>query len=210
MQVRTLLIVVIGIVFAGVVAWQYKFSGTVNEPVAIPAKETADRETHAASHLPQLQPTAQAHPQPVAKTTSSAVISLKTQQLLHINKSRASHGLPPVSLDDTASKAAQRHCEAMLEGDFFGHTALNGSRPFHRYNLDEGGDGHVAENVCLFKSTTAIATDDKSIAELALKGHDLFMAEVPPDDGHRRTILEKHHNYVGIGVYVKGGSYTSR
>ncbi|KWT86744.1 CAP domain-containing protein [Candidatus Magnetominusculus xianensis] len=147
-------------------------------------------------------------PQLISNLSDSTLDKLRQQQLAQINKSRTSHGLSSVSLDDKASKAAQRHCEAMVAGDFFGHTGLNGARPFHRYNLDEGGDGHVAENICLFKSSQAHTTDDKTMAELAAKGHGMFMAEVPPEDGHRQNILEKWHNYVGLGVSVKGGSYT--
>ncbi|MBF0557087.1 MAG: hypothetical protein HQK96_21445 [Nitrospirae bacterium] len=153
-------------------------------------------------------PVAEAHQQPVTNLNISMLDTLRQQQLEQINKSRSSNGLPPVNLDDTASKAAQTHCEAMAAEDFFGHVGRNGSRPFHRYNLYEGGDGHIAENICLFKSSAPIASDQTTVAGLAIKGHGMFMAEVPPDDGHRRTILEKRHNYVGIGVFVKGGNYT--
>jgi hypothetical protein len=32
--------------------------------------------------------------------------------------------------------------------------------------------------------------------------HHLFMAEVPPDDGHRRAILSPDHDSVGVGVRI--------
>ncbi|MBF0486649.1 MAG: CAP domain-containing protein [Nitrospirae bacterium] len=183
---RWLLIVLCAVLV--VCLWKYYGSEKATEDAAVEA------------HPPQtIAPIAEAHPPPATPIAEA---------LRRINNSRSSHGLPPVNLDDTASRAAQRHCEAMAAEDFFGHIGLNGSRPFHRYNLDEGGDGHIAENVCLFKSSTAIATDQTTVTGLAIKGHGMFMAEVPPDDGHRRNILEKRHNYIGIGAFVKDGNYT--
>ncbi|MCG6553832.1 MAG: CAP domain-containing protein [Candidatus Magnetominusculus sp. LBB02] len=154
------------------------------------------------------QPQSDVSRQSAIEFSAAMLGNVRRRQLELINKSRSENGLAPVSLDDTASMAAQRHCEAMAAGDFFGHIGLSGSLPFHRYNLDEGGYGHVAENVCLFKSSAVISSDEKNITELSAKGHGMFMAEVAPDDGHRRTILDRRHNYVGLGVFLKGGSFT--
>ncbi|MBF0459522.1 MAG: hypothetical protein HQK99_16650 [Nitrospirae bacterium] len=189
-MIKKLLLIVLCVVL--VYAWQYRRSGKEAEYAPVDAQ----------------QPVTGRHPQPATTFNASDLDKLRQRQLAQINNSRNSNGLPSVSLDDTASKSAQTHCEAMAVGDFFGHMGLNGSLPFHRYNLDEGGDGHVAENVCLFKGSTAIAADYNTVSELAAKGHGMFMAEVPPEDGHRRTILEKRHNYVGLGVFLKGGNYT--
>lgn len=189
MHKRMLLLLVLCV--ALICLWRFRDSGKKAEDV------------HVQSPLQHPAPA-----QPVTTFNVSALDKLRQRQLAQINKSRNSNGLSSVALDDMASKAAQTHCEAMAAGDFFGHMGLNGSLPFHRYNLDEGGDGHIAENVCLFKSSIDIAANDNTISELAAKGHGMFMAEVAPEDGHRRTILEKRHNYVGLGVFIKGGNYT--
>ena len=38
-------------------------------------------------------------------------------------------------------------------------------------------------------------------------GHGTFMAEKAPNDGHKRTIINKSHNYVGIGFYIAGNQF---
>ncbi|MBF0555924.1 MAG: hypothetical protein HQK96_15475 [Nitrospirae bacterium] len=43
---------------------------------------------------------------------------------------------------------------------------------------------------------------------MATKGHDLFMAEIAPNDSHRKNILDMRHNQVGIGLAVVGRRFT--
>jgi hypothetical protein len=39
------------------------------------------------------------------------------------------------------------------------------------------------------------------------KGHSEFMAERAPNDGHKKTIIEKYHNFVGIGYYLSANQF---
>ena len=38
-------------------------------------------------------------------------------------------------------------------------------------------------------------------------GHATFMAEKSPYDGHKKNILNKSHNFVGIGYYLSGKQF---
>jgi uncharacterized protein YkwD len=163
---------------------------------------------------PEQSPKAEAiSPSKNADNTMAAPNSQSASYLLetvleNINKSIASNGAGPVSLDEKATKAAQTHCEDMARNDFFGHISLDGSRPLHRYNFTAGGEGHIAENVALLVNSTSFEHNDDTLLEIAAKGHDLFMAETAPSDSHRKNILDIRHNQVGIGLAVVGHRFT--
>jgi hypothetical protein len=48
---------------------------------------------------------------------------------------------------------------------------------------------------------------DASTESLALLGEANMIAEVPPDDGHRRTILDPDATHVGVGYAQVGGNF---
>lgn len=118
-----------------------------------------------------------------------------------INRDRAKAGLKPVAMDDAASKAGLRHARDMAAKGFTGHIGTDGSVPEQRYT-ESGGEHFVQENAaCLFdgkerKLDEKARFDPVKLAQL----HQMFMDEVPPNDGHRQNILKALHNRVGIGL----------
>lgn len=118
-----------------------------------------------------------------------------------INRDRAKAGLKPVVMDDAASKAGLRHARDMAAKGFTGHIGTDGSVPEQRYT-ESGGEHFVQENAaCLFdgkarKLDERARFDATKLAEL----HQMFMDEVPPNDGHRQNILKPLHNRVGVGL----------
>jgi len=38
-------------------------------------------------------------------------------------------------------------------------------------------------------------------------GHEKFMAEKAPNNGHKENIIDKGHNFVGIGFYLTGKQF---
>ena len=121
-----------------------------------------------------------------------------------INRDRAAHGLAPVAHDPRASLVGDRFClDAALTGAR-GHWDLEGRAPYLRWAAAGGVDFH-AQNAALY-STTA-GRIDRPLADLLLLLHDAMMAERPPGDGHRRTILDPDHTHVGIGLAVAGGEF---
>jgi uncharacterized protein YkwD len=118
-----------------------------------------------------------------------------------VNRDRKQAGLSPVVLDDAASKAGLRHARDMAANGFTGHHGSDGSTPEQRYS-ESGGTDFVQENSACLSDTVERTLDAKprfDPAKLAAL-HRLFMDEVPPNDGHRRNVLNPLHNRVGIGL----------
>ena len=118
-----------------------------------------------------------------------------------INRDRKAAGLPAVVLDKPGSEAAQRHARDMATHGFTGHIGTDGSVPEQRYS-ESGGVHFSQENAaCTFdgkprKLEPAPRFDPAKLAAL----QKMFMDEKPPADGHRRNILTRSHNRIGIGL----------
>jgi uncharacterized protein YkwD len=128
-------------------------------------------------------------------------LKIKLKQLDIINKSRKRYRLPTVRLDILASRVANKATKEAGENNYISHWNLAGEKPYHRYAF-AGGHDHVAENVYGEWTTGEY---DLSLTEIARKmesGHGSFMAEKAPNDGHKKNIINKMHNYVGIGFYA--------
>lgn len=148
------------------------------------------------------KPVPSKRPLAVSKYEAVKYAEIKKRIVAHINQSRNSHGLQPVALDIKVSIVGDLDCDEMVHNGYFGHIGLSGSKPYHRYNLSGAGDGHVVENIYRIISSAPLPVNSDELLKMAKVGHDRFMAEVPPKDGHKKTILEPNHNYVGIGLSI--------
>jgi uncharacterized protein YkwD len=90
----------------------------------------------------------------------------------------------------------------MAENKYLAHWNLKGEKPYHRYS-NAGGMDHVCENVASRSGTGSVGRDSSADAVFAAMSglHAGFMAEVPPEDGHRKNVLNKWHTHVGIGFH---------
>ena len=127
---------------------------------------------------------------PAGASSSTAIPEdLRLLIVERINRDRASAGAPPVAYDPELSRAADRHCEEMLRGNYSSHWNREGWKPYLRYS--HAGIRHAtSENVASYWCTNCNFNVQKLRAE-ALASHERFMAEVPPHDGHRRSILDR-------------------
>lgn len=130
--------------------------------------------------------------------------SLKHDLLARINADRSAHGLSPVQMDPEASAIADRYCEKQLRNRTTGHYTIDGEAPYMRYSFAGGNDG-VSENAAAWSANYAFADD--SLSQLVQKSEDAMMAERPPHDGHRRTILDPYATHVGIGIAWRDGEF---
>ena len=128
-------------------------------------------------------------------------LMLKLIQLQVINDSRKKHRASPVKLDILASRVANMACLEAAEGDYVSHWNRRGETPYHRYAF-AGGYDHISENVAGESFTGSYEQSDRTRLELMKKYHEMFMAERAPNDGHKLNIIEKSHNYVGIGLFL--------
>ncbi len=132
---------------------------------------------------------------------SDSVLIVKINQLHYINESRNKYKANPVKLDIFASRVANKQCVEAGENEYVAHWNLRGEKPYHRYGL-AGGAYHVTENAHGAWDTRGFEQSLFSMSTKMMEGHDDFMKERKPNDGHKQNIIDKIHTSVGIGVYL--------
>ncbi|MGE5406347.1 MAG: CAP domain-containing protein [Methanosarcina sp.] len=133
-------------------------------------------------------------------------LEMKLAQLEIINKSRKKTNAQPVKLDILASRVANKMSRDAAENEFVGHWNLAGLKPYHRYAF-AGGNDHVSENAFGEWSSDNYNNNPSVIGALMKKGHESFMSERAPNDGHKKNIIDKAHNFVGIGFHLSGKQF---
>ena len=123
-----------------------------------------------------------------------------------VNHDRRQAGLSDVAWDDTAAAAGRRHAEDMARHGYTAHWGTDGSVPEQRYT-EAGGADLVFENAaCFFDGTTREIDAAPKYDPVELeKIETAFMAETPPNDGHRQNILKPRHTHFGVGLAVPTG-----
>ena len=146
-------------------------------------------------------------PAPAAPTPApKGLLSLREAEqyaLVLVNKDRAAHGLPPVKWDETAAIAGREHAHDMATRGFTGHISSDGDVPEERYTR-AGGLQIVWENAgCFGDGKPRVADPSAKFSAKSIEDVEkAFMDEVPPNDGHRKNILNPRHNGAGIGLVV--------
>jgi uncharacterized protein YkwD len=123
-----------------------------------------------------------------------------------VNHDRKEAGLTEVTWDETAAVAGRRHAEDMAHRGYTAHWGTDGSVPEQRYT--EAGGTHLSfENAaCFFDGQTRdIDANARYDAVELEKIETAFMAETPPNDGHRQNILKAHHTKFGVGLSIPTG-----
>jgi uncharacterized protein YkwD len=118
-----------------------------------------------------------------------------------INRDRKAHGLTPVTWDETATIAGQRHANDLAANGVTAHFGTDGSVPEQRYTEASGEDFAMENAGCLADGVKREVDPDPVFSRASLdRIEKAFMDEVPPADGHRRNILTKSHTGVGVGL----------
>lgn len=127
----------------------------------------------------------------------SDLAQLRNDLLGLVNGERMLTGAPSLAIDDLACRVADQHALDMANGKFLSHWGRDGRKPYHRYGDAEGFHA-VEENV------SAAANIESSTAGYIgitlVQMHMQMYEEVPPTDGHRRTMLASQHTHVGFGI----------
>jgi uncharacterized protein YkwD len=127
---------------------------------------------------------------------------IRSAMLEAINADRVAHGLEKVRFDRVLCDLGDEHCWEMVRGWFASHWTTDGLKPYQRYSLP-GGSGFHAQNVAWRRESVGLDHGD-SAKQAALLCYRAMMAETPPKDGHRQTILTPEAERVGIGIAVEG------
>jgi uncharacterized protein YkwD len=121
-----------------------------------------------------------------------------------INADRANAGLGRVLWDEKAATIARAYTRQQIADGTVGHFLLDGVPPYAR--LSKSGDlGANSENAAAFMTSSGHLWD--SAKDLGLLGENEMLHEKPPNDGHRRTILDPLATHVGVGWALVGGDF---
>ena len=131
-------------------------------------------------------------------------LTLRQELLRLINRDRQQFGLAPVQLDAFASSIADTYCRQQIHDRTAGHFGLDGLSPYMRYSFAGGNDG-VSENAAAWTATYNFSA--RALYEMMHRSEEQMMGEVPPHDGHRRTILDPYATHVGIGLAWDHGEF---
>jgi uncharacterized protein YkwD len=133
-------------------------------------------------------------------------LKLKLAQLEIINKSRKRYNAGPVKLDILASRIANEISREAAKNNYIGHYDLAGEKPYQRYAF-AGGHDHVSENAFGEWTSGSYTISNSVILLMMQKGHNTFMEERSPYDGHKKNIINKSHDFVGLGFYISGNQF---
>jgi len=111
-----------------------------------------------------------------------------------INQVRAANGLPPYTYDETLRQAAELHGQDCQQRGSCDHTGSDGSNVKTRIER-AGYDAAGWAEVLVYAASPQQAVD-------------WWMAETPPNDSHRRTLLSTWVTEAGVAVVPTGrGDY---
>ena len=108
------------------------------------------------------------------------------------NRERAQFGLQPLSIDGRLNASAMAHSRAMVDEGFFSHQGPGESELGDRIREQGYSWSACAENIAAGQSTAEDATST-------------WFNETPPNDGHRRNILNPELVHMGVGyIFAQG------
>lgn len=122
--------------------------------------------------------------------------------LEEINRARLAAGVRPLTYDALLERVGTLHCRRLLADGVAGHFALDGVPPYARYLL-AGGHGYHRENAA--SRTSSYDVRPEEIKTALLESLDRMLSEVPPADGHRKTLLDPDVTHIGFGIAYEGG-----
>lgn len=129
---------------------------------------------------------------------------VKAAVFQRINSDRARFGVDPVLWDEAASRLSDAFCARQVQEKTRGHFLTDGLPPYARMSF--GGVLALNSENSVSWVTTGRRFSDPTI-DLALQGHAAMMAEKPPADGHRVTILDPEATHVGVGYAIANGRF---
>ncbi|MEI6221865.1 MAG: CAP domain-containing protein [bacterium] len=119
-----------------------------------------------------------------------------------LNRDRASQGVPPLQLETAITAVSLAHSRDQAEIlQNFSHIGSDGANLKQR--LQRGGiTGFYVWGECVAIEWGYKGSNWKQLLDNA---EDMLFNETPPNDAHRKNILDKRFTNVGIGVYDYNG-----
>jgi uncharacterized protein YkwD len=144
-------------------------------------------------------PTKKPTPTPLPSTGASTL----EQQLFNlINQDRAASGLPAYTWEPRLQKSGYLHNLTMAGGCGLSHQC-SGEPAIGARVTNQGVQwSYVGENI----GTGTVQASQSSQWNVVLSLHRNMMAEVTPNDGHRKNLLSSNFKRIGISIYVDSNS----
>ena len=124
--------------------------------------------------------------------------------LAHINDARQAEGLGILTLDASLSKASALHNQLMIGGCGLSHQCSGETGIGERFSAQGVKWTSAGENIGFGSSGASQADIIKAANGLT----DSMLAEVPPNDGHRKNLLSKDFKRIGLSVVRDGKGIT--
>jgi uncharacterized protein YkwD len=122
--------------------------------------------------------------------------SVLGQVLDHINAARKDAGLDALTLDDDLSKASALHNQLMINGCGLSHQCPGEDSIGPRFSAQGVQWTSAGENIGFGSS----GGSDAEIIKAANGLTDSMLAEKPPNDGHRKNLLNTGFKRIGLSV----------
>jgi uncharacterized protein YkwD len=116
-----------------------------------------------------------------------------SRAITRTNLYRQQNGCPALSENTLLDQAALNHSKDMAVRNYFDHSSPDGQTPWDRMHAVGYQFSSAAENIA-----AGFGTPEEVI--------DAFFNETPPNDGHRKNILNCSLKEVGIGYYYLSSS----
>jgi uncharacterized protein YkwD len=176
-------------------------TGSLDGSIAIPSQTvTASTEPATLGITPTTPPRVAATPTSPSRTTrtpTSAPTSFASRALAQTNSYRSQFNCPPLHENAQLEQAALAHSEDMALHGYFDHNSPSGQTPWDRIHAAGYQFSMAAENIAAGYPTPEAVID-------------AFFNETPPNDGHRRNLLNCGLRDVGFAYfYQKGSPYSS-
>ncbi len=145
-------------------------------------------------------------PSEAKKLSSEDIRKVERAVLDLINQDRQKNGLSALVWDEPAANAARRHVQEETDYGYISHWGMDGSKPQLRYTRGGGLDA-VSENesVTLWLQGGFAGVSVSELQKIVSEHETAMLNEQPPNDGHRKNILDVHHT--GVGVAIAIGKY---
>jgi uncharacterized protein YkwD len=131
-----------------------------------------------------------------AKNPAQSNGSVLDQVVAHINAARAAAGLSALTLDTKLSKASAIHNQLMINGCGLEHQCSGESGIGDRFSAQGVQWTSAGENIGFGSS----GASDADIIKAANGLTDSMLAEKPPNDGHRKNLLNTGYKRIGLSV----------
>lgn len=151
------------------------------------------------SPKPSISPRATSRQSSAASAPSTG--SAEQRVLAVINAARAQAGAAPLTMSGGLVASAHAHNLVMADGCGLSHQCSGESGLGDRISAQGVDWSSVAENI---GTGGPVAASESAQGDMAVRLTNDMIAEVPPDDGHRKNILNADLFRIGIDVIIDG------